>query len=276
MRLCGWKNSRIADNPKCHTFPTAENRRSRVYAEKKIIMLEIAVFNIESAIVAAVAGADRLELCENPTEGGTTPSYGTLKIVRQKISIPVFPIIRPRGGDFLYTEEEFELMKKDILLCKELQFEGVVIGSLNADGTINKKQTKTMVDLAYPMEISFHRAFDRCVDAVQGMEDIIDCGCTRILTSGQVPNAFDGKVLIKTLMEQSGDRIIIMPGSGVRSSNIVELAEFTGAIELHSSARKVQHSAMQYVAAGMQEELKTVTVDADEIKEMKRLLRDLF
>jgi copper homeostasis protein len=239
-------------------------------------MLEIAVFNIESAIVAASAGADRLELCENPAEGGTTPSYGTLKIVRQKVSIPVFPIIRPRGGDFLYTAEEFEVMKKDILLCKELQFEGAVIGSLNADGSINKDQTKALVDLAYPMEISFHRAFDRCADALQGMEDIIECGCNRILTSGQVPNAFDGKELVKKLVEQAGDRIIIMPGSGVRSSNIVELAQFTDAVELHSSARVVQPSGMKYQQAGMQEELKTVTVDAKEIRKMKALLVGYF
>ena len=126
------------------------------------------------------------------------------------------------------------------------------------------------------MEISFHRAFDRCVDALQGMEDIIECGCTRILTSGQVPNAFDGRELIKTLVEQAGDRILIMPGSGVRISNIVELARFTGAVELHSSARKVQPSGMQYQQSGMREELKTVTVDADEIREMKTLLGNLF
>lgn len=239
-------------------------------------MLEIAVFNIDSAVIAAKAGADRLELCENPGEGGTTPSYGTLKIVRDKISIPVFPIIRPRGGDFLYTDEEFEVMKKDILLCKELQFEGVVIGSLHADGTIDTTQTKTWVDLAYPLEVSFHRAFDRCVDALQGMEEIIDCGCTRILTSGQVPNAFDGKELIKTLVEKAGDRIIIMPGSGVRSSNIVELAAFTGATELHSSARKVQSTSMGHHQKSMQEELKSVTVDVDEIKKMKTLLSGHF
>ena len=235
------------------------------------MILEIAVFNIQSALLAVEAGADRLELCENPVEGGTTPSYGTLKIVRKKVSIPVFPIIRPRGGDFLYTDEEFEVIKKDLLLCKELQFEGVVIGSLNADGTINKEHTQRLVEYAYPMEVTFHRAFDRAIDPLNALEALIDCGCSRILTSGQVPDAFNGKELIKTLIEKAGDRIIIMPGSGVRSSNIVELTQFTGAIELHSSARKVQPSGMHYQQTTMQEKLETVTVDVEEIKKMKML-----
>ncbi len=239
------------------------------------MILEIAVFNIESAQLAAAAGADRLELCENPAEGGTTPSYGTLKIVREKISMPVFPIIRPRGGDFFYTDEEFEVMKKDVLLCKELQFDGVVIGSLMADGNIHKEHTKYLVDAAYPMEVSFHRAFDRAAHPMQALEDIIDCGCSRILTSGQVPVAFNGKELIKTLIEKAGDRTIIMPGSGVRSSNIIELAKFTGAMELHSSARKELPSMMGYQQKTMNEELKTVTVDIEEIQKMKAALKNL-
>jgi copper homeostasis protein len=233
-------------------------------------MLEIAVFNIESALSAAKAGADRLELCENPNEGGTTPSYGTLKIVKQKISIPIFPIIRPRGGDFLYSDDEFAVIKQDIRLCKELQFEGVVIGLLLADGNIDKERTKQLVDLAYPMEVSFHRAFDRCVDTVQGLEDVISTGCTRILTSGQVPNALDGKELIKQLVKLAGERIIIMPGSGVRSSNIRELADYTGAKEIHSSARKTVASSMQFGHPGMKEKMKNVSVDIDEIKKMKQ------
>ena len=239
------------------------------------VILEIAVFTVQSALLAAAAGADRLELCENPSEGGTTPSYGTLKIVREKISIPVFPIIRPRGGDFLYTDQEFEVMKKDILLCKELGFEGVVTGSLNADGSIHTEHTKRLADAAYPMEVSFHRAFDRAAEPLQAMEAIIDSGCTRILTSGQVPNAFDGKVLIKTLIQKAGERIIIMPGSGVRSSNIIELAGFTGAIELHSSARKTQPSGMLYHHDSMRESLESVTIDVDEIKKMKTFLTKL-
>ncbi|MES2329724.1 MAG: copper homeostasis protein CutC [Bacteroidota bacterium] len=234
--------------------------------------LEIAVFNIGSALLAASAGADRLELCENPGEGGTTPSYGTLKIVREKINIPVFPIIRVRGGDFLYSDDDFAVMKKDVELCKQLGFEGVVIGLLNADGTVDAVRTKELVDTAYPLEVTFHRAFDRAADPLAAMETIIACGCTRILTSGQVPNADDGKDLIKQLIEQADDRIIIMPGSGVRSSNIKEIADFTGAAELHSSARKVIASGMNSQKQTMNEDLKTVSVDVEEVVEMKKRL----
>ncbi len=235
-------------------------------------MLEIAVFNIESALLAVSAGADRLELCENPGEGGTTPSYGTLKIVREKVNIPVFPIIRVRGGDFLYSDNEYAVMKKDVELCKQLGFEGVVIGLLHADGTIDAQRTKELVDIAYPMEVTFHRAFDRAADPLAAMETIINCGCHRILTSGEVPNAGDGKELIKQLIEQANDRIIIMPGSGVRSSNIKQIADYTGAVELHSSARKVVESGMNAQKQSMKEELKTVSVDIEEIIEMKKKL----
>ncbi len=236
------------------------------------MLLEIAVFNIDSALLAASAGADRLELCENPSEGGTTPSYGTLKIVKEKVNIPVFPIIRPRGGDFLFSEDEFAVMKKDVELCKQLGFEGVVIGLLNTDGTVDAERTKILVETAYPMETTFHRALDRATDPLAAMETLIECGCTRILTSGQVPNAWDGKELIKQLIEQADDRIIIMPGSGVRSNNIKELAAFTGAIELHSSARKIIASGMTFTKQSMHEELKTVSVDVEEIQKMKTLL----
>ena len=239
------------------------------------MLLEIAVFNIQSALMAAEAGANRLELCENPTDGGTTPSYGFLKTVKEKISIPVFPIIRPRGGDFLYSEEEFEVMKKDLLLCKQLGFEGAVIGLLNADGTIDKKRTTELVELAYPLEITFHRAFDRAANPLQALEDIIACGCQRILTSGQVPNAFDGKELIKQLIKQADERIIIMPGSGVRSNNISELATYTGAVELHSSARKIIPSSMKFFQESMRENLENTFVDAEEIKQMKDALSNI-
>jgi copper homeostasis protein len=239
------------------------------------MILEVAVFNIQSAITAANAGADRIELCENPADGGTTPSYGYLKTVREKILIPIFPIVRARGGDFFYTDEEFAAMKKDVLLCKDLGFEGLVIGFLNKDATVDIERTKRLVDLAYPMEITFHRAFDRTKNALQSLEDIIECGCQRILTSGQVPNAFDGKDLIKKLIEQADDRIIVMPGSGVRNNNIKELADYTGATELHSSARKNIDSEMEFVNKNMQETLQNISVDADEIKKMNEEIRSM-
>ena len=235
-------------------------------------ILEIAVFNIQSAIIASNAGADRIELCENPIEGGTTPSYGTLKTAREKINIPVFPIIRPRGGDFLYSDEEFEVMKKDILLIKQSGFEGVVIGLLKKDGTIDINRTTKLVESAFPMEVTFHRAFDRATEPLQALEDIISCGCQRILTSGQVRNAFYGKELIKQLIQQADERIIIMPGSGVRSNNINELAVYTNAQEFHSSARKIVPSQMEFIQKSMQEKLENIFVDVEEIKMMKEIL----
>lgn len=238
-------------------------------------ILEIAVFNITSALLAAKAGADRIELCDNAYDGGTTTSYGTLKTIREKISIPVFPIIRPHGGDFLYNDEEFEVMKKDVLLCKELGFDGVVIGLLNDDGTIDIKRTARLVDLAYPLEVTFHRAFDRAKKPMQALEDVIQCGCQRILTSGQKPAAPEGKELLKQLITKADDRIIIMPGSGVRSNNIKELARFTGAVEMHSSARKVVSTQMQFINEEMNERVDNLLVDVDEIIEMKKKLLSL-
>ena len=189
-------------------------------------------------------------------------------MVKEKIAIPVHPIIRPRGGDFLYNDDEFSIMQKDILLCKQLGYEGAVIGLLNADGTVDKQRTAQLTDLAYPMDITFHRAFDRTVDAFQAMEDIINCGCTRILTSGQHPYAMDGKELIKGLIEQADGRIIIMPGSGIRSNNIKELTAYTGTTELHSSARRNVQSNMFFTQASMQESLDVLIVDEQEIQSM--------
>lgn len=233
------------------------------------MLLEIAVFNTESALQAAEAGADRLELCENPLEGGTTPSFGTLHMVRSLVSIPVFPIIRPRGGDFLFSTREIDVMKKDIALCKELGFEGIVIGLLNQDGTINTTVTRELVTLAYPMDITFHRAFDRAKDPLTAMETLIDCGCQRILTSGQKPNAWDGRTLIRDLIAAADNRILILPGSGIRSTNFQELIHFTGVTEIHSSARKISPSPMDFTVTDMEETLENTGVDVDEICKMK-------
>ena len=236
-------------------------------------LLEIAVFNIHSALTAAAAGADRIELCDNENEGGTTPSYGTLKIARERINLPVFPILRPRGGDFFYNEEEFEVMKKDLLLCKELQFEGIVTGILLRNGSVDVARTTALVTLAYPMEVTFHRAFDRTANASEALEDIIRCGCSRILTSGQAPNAWDGRELIGQLVKQADDRISIMPGSGVRSHNIKELQAYTGVTELHSSARRNYPSLMEFEQISMQEQLTSPCADPEEIRNMKTALR---
>jgi copper homeostasis protein len=231
-----------------------------------IFTLEVIGFNVESCILAQAAGANRIELCDNPGEGGTTPSYGFIKAARENLQIELYPIIRPRGGDFLYSDAEFEVMKADVKICKEIGCDGVVIGILNADGTVDKKQCKELVALAYPMGVTFHRAFDRVTDARQALEDVIEIGCERILTSGLVPNAVDGAETLAALIKQADERIIIMPGSGVRADNIIELAQKTGAVEFHTSARMNIDSKMSYTNEAMKESLKSVSADADEIK----------
>lgn len=238
-------------------------------------LLEIAVFNLVAALRAEKAGAGRLEMCENPADGGTTPSYGTLKRIKEKIRIPVFPIIRPRGGDFLYNDEEFTTMRDDILLCRQLGYEGVVTGMLLEDGTVDQTRMKELVQLAYPMEVTFHRAFDRTRDPMEALEAVIACGCWRILTSGQVPQVADALPLVRALVEQAGDRINIMPGSGVRASNIAHIATATGATEFHSSASLQRPSAMHFHRNSMQEALSFPDVDTDEIVQMQQILQDL-
>lgn len=235
--------------------------------------LEICVFNTATAIAAAAAGADRIELCENYANGGTTPSYGYLRTTREKVSIPIFPMIRPRGGDYYHRPEEIEIIQKDILLCKELGFEGVVIGLLNIDGTIDKDNTARLVEDAYPLDVTFHRAFDRCKDPLEALETIIACGCTRILTSGQQPKAPDGKELIKTLVDQADGRIIIMPGSGINSSNIEMMRNFTGATEFHTSARILKESPSTFMNPAMPEDFRQDFTDTAEIQRIKALLQ---
>jgi copper homeostasis protein len=237
------------------------------------IQLEIAVFNIEAALEAIEAGADRIEFCENPSEGGTTPSYGSLSRMIQLTAQPVFPIIRPRGGDFLYTDEEFEVIKSDLLLIKDLGYAGAVIGMLKEDGSIDVNRTAELVSMAGHMEITFHRAFDRCKDPLKGLEDIIQTGCKRILTSGQVPNAGDALPLIKKLVDQANERIIIMPGSGVRASNIQVITNTTGVKEIHSSARKALSTKMYFNQPTMQENMQVMGVDTHEIKSMLKAIK---
>ncbi len=236
--------------------------------------LEIAVFNIESALAAEKAGANRIEFCENALEGGTTPSFGSLKSLKKIITIPVFPIIRPRGGDFLYSSIEFEIMKTDVEIIKGLGFEGIVVGILDENGNLDFEKNKTLVELAYPMDVTLHRAFDRTKNSLESLEMAVDIGFLRILTSGQVPNAFEGKDLIKKLIEKADNRIIIMPGSGVRSNNAKQLMTETGATEIHSSARKNVSSKMKFSQNSMKEKLESVFVDEEEIKLLANIVHD--
>ncbi len=235
--------------------------------------LEVIGFTIESCLIAQAAGAHRIELCDNPSEGGTTPSYGFIKTARENLSIELYPIIRPRGGDFLYSEIEFEVMKADIQICKNLGCDGVVIGMLNSDGTVDKQRCKQLVDIAQPMGVSFHRAFDRTKDPFKALEDIISIGCERILTSGQKSVATDGSALLNELVKQANGRIIIMPGSGVRSDNIATLVKKTNAAEFHTSARTYTDSKMEFINESMDEQLTSVTTLSNEIKTIIQTLK---
>jgi copper homeostasis protein len=230
--------------------------------------LEVIGFTIESCMIAQAAGAHRIELCDNPFEGGTTASYGFIKTARENLSIELYPIIRPRGGDFLYSEIEFEVMKADIENCKSLGCDGVVIGILNADGTVDKKRCKQLVEIAHPMKVTFHRAFDRTNDPFKAMEDIISIGCERILTSGQKNLATDGEELLNKLVKQANNRIIIMPGSGVKSDNIETLVKNTNATEFHTSARTFINSKMEFINQSMDEQLTSVSTMSNEIKKI--------
>ncbi len=238
--------------------------------------LEIIGFDIVSCSIAQANGATRIELCANPEEGGTTPSFGMIEQAKKSCSIPIFPIIRPRGGDFLYDKMEFEAMKSDIKSCLSIGCEGVVIGLLKKDGSIDEERTAELIDLAGPMEVTFHRAFDRVSDPVVALEKIISIGCKRILTSGLSKTAVEGKQLLQQLITQADNRIKIMPGSGVRSSNVIELAKSTGAIAFHSSARKPLASKMDYLNPNMAEELKHASVDEEEVSRLKIALEQFF
>lgn len=239
-------------------------------------ILEICCYNYQSCVIAADAGADRIELCADAAEGGTTPGYGIIKRVKEKIGIDVYPIIRPRGGDFFYDDEEFAVMQSEIQLCKQLCCEGVVIGMLKQDGSIDKERCKQLVAMAYPMSVTFHRAFDRASHPFEAMEDIIQIGCERILTSGHKPTALLGEHLLNDLIRQANDRIIIMPGSGIRAANIVDIAKKTGATELHSSASIKVNSRMSFINEGMEENLQTIMADANEVARMKDNLSGYF
>jgi copper homeostasis protein len=235
-------------------------------------LLEICSFNLASALIAQASGADRIELCASPAEGGVTPSPGIIRSAREQLRIPIYPIIRPRGGDFYYSDEEFRIMLRDIDYCKQVGCNGVVIGMLNADGSVDQARCARLVEAAYPLGVTFHRAFDWAANPFEALETIIQMGCERILTSGQRPTAEEGAGLIDQLVREADDRIVIMPGSGVQAANIVQLAEKTGASEFHTSARLLQASAMEYVNTSMKESQDIVLAGEDEIKKIKDLL----
>ena len=212
---------------------------------------EICANSVESCLAAQEGGADRVELCAGIPEGGTTPSYGEIKLARKLLTkTKLHVIIRPRGGDFLYTPLELERMEEDIRICRELGVDGVVFGCLTEEGEIDREANRRLVELARPMSVTFHRAFDRTADPMKALEDIISLGCNRILTSGQQPKAIDGISLLaqleKKLKEYPLPPIQLLAGSGVNEENIRQIFDATGIHEYHFSARVNVVSKMKH------------------------------
>lgn len=210
------------------------------------VILEIAANSFQSCLAAQHGGADRIELFENLGEGGCTPSYGMLAYVKEKISVPVYVMIRPRGGDFLYSNDEFEIMQHDIEMCKKLGFTGVVFGMLDANGNIDVHRCKELLAVCGTMKVTFHRAFDRAKDLHQSIKQLIDLGFERVLTSGGEPNVEKGKEVITELQNAYGKNIVIMPGCGVTSANARTIVDYCNVNEIHATAKGKVSSGMQY------------------------------
>ncbi|WP_316737438.1 copper homeostasis protein CutC [Pedobacter aquatilis] len=209
-------------------------------------ILEVCANGYESALAAQNGGAKRVEFCDNLAEGGTTPSFGQIALAKKNLSIEIWPIIRPRGGDFLYSDIEFNLMKEDIKVFKSINCEGIVTGILLTDGSIDKERMQSLIDLAAPMKVAFHRAFDMSNDMEKALEDLIDLGIVRILTSGGAASAINGVKTLAKLVKQSGGRITIMPGAGINTNNLKTLIAETGATNFHASAKGFVNSKMQF------------------------------
>jgi copper homeostasis protein len=201
-------------------------------------VLEICAASLPSALAAQAGGAQRIELCQSLEQGGLTPSYGLIREVRAQLSIPVFVLIRPRPGGFVYSPAELAIMRADVEMCRELGCAGVVLGVLDATGRVDGPQCRTLTDRAGTMEVTFHRAFDVCPNQSQALEDVISLGCQRVLTSGGQLTAEAGQARLAALVQQAAGRIRIMPGAGISAANIQALAARTGASEFHGSARR--------------------------------------
>ena len=215
-------------------------------------LLEIAAGSLASAVAAQEGGADRVEFCGSLAEGGITPSYGALAMLRERVRIPVYVLIRPRGGDFLYGDAEFEIMRRDVEMCVRIGCDGVVIGALDADGHVDPR-CRELVGTAGTLGVTFHRAIDASADLGRALEDIIALGCERVLTSGGCANALAGAQAIAGLVKQAGDRLKVMAGAGIRSGNLAQVAGLTRAHEFHGSARAVLRSAMRYLNPALQD-----------------------
>jgi copper homeostasis protein len=235
-------------------------------------ILEICAFTIQSCLIAQKAGAARVELCDNPLEGGTTPSYGTIKLVREKLSIRLYPIIRPRSGNYYYSDEEFEIIKHDIQICQGLGCDGISIGVQTVDGNIDTERMKQVVEWAYPMGVTCNRVFDGTPDPFRALEELITCGCERVLTSGQSSTAPQAGKLLGDLVRQAAERISIMPGAGMNSHNLSKLIEESKATEYHASARRIAENPVTFINRNVSDYGNVYIADESEVRAMVQIL----
>ncbi len=242
------------------------------------MICEVVVYNIESAFKAQEGGADRIELCDNPADGGTTPSGGVVDVVRKNMNLDVFVMLRPRGGDFCYSSYEFHTMRRDMLQFQKLSVDGFVLGILLPDGSLDKKRCKELIDLARPLPVTCHRAFDMSRNPLQTLEDCIEVGFARILTSGAKAKADQGVGLLAELVKAARGRIQIMAGSGVNEQTVADIVKTTGVQEIHFSATASRPSAMTYqnpaiAAMGEQgvSEYAVRTVDPERVRRIRAL-----
>lgn len=210
------------------------------------IQIEVCANSLESALAAEASGAARVELCSALIEGGLTPSPAAIELARERLRIGLHVLIRPRGGDFCYNDLEFAVMQRDIEFCRRAGADGVVIGVLQPDGSVDRTRARELIAAARPMVVTFHRAFDMAADAFQALEDVIALGVERLLTSGQRGSAMAGKELIAELVRRAGKRLIVMPGAGINDGNLCELIAVTGAREYHLSGQKKIGSRMVF------------------------------
>jgi len=213
---------------------------------KKPVTLELCLESVDSVIAADRGGAQRVELCANLLEGGTTPSAGAIQAARENSKLGINVMIRPRGGDFLYTDAEFLSMQHDIRIAKELGADGIVLGLLRADGTVDVERTKQLVEIAHPLPVTFHRAIDVSRDLLEALDAVISTGVVRVLTSGGASSIVDGAAMVAKMVESAGDRIIIMPGCGITTGNVLSVIETTGAQEVHIALEEEMQSGMQF------------------------------
>lgn len=229
-------------------------------------LLEITVESLDTALAAERGGADRIELCADLIHGGLTPAVATMKKVHEELEIPLFPIIRPRAGNFVYSESEFTSMKRAISAARDLGVDGVVCGLLRADGGVDVERTAELVQWARPLEVTFHRAFDEAPDLLQALEDVIEAGATRVLTGGGATSAMQGAGVLQKLVKVAGKRIVIMPGGGLNASNIDRIMAETNAVEFHSGLGSV----LPYGSGNLQRFEAEIHVMKGKLKEARR------